>query len=130
MPLGMLNVFYADSDFFLAIIKKADWLKPSASELLKKYKGKIWTSGYSVAEILLISEELSLDQERIVSSIYQIARVVALPENIAKRAAHYMRHKNLTTFDALHAAYCDKDTIISSDSVFDELGFERIKLGK
>ena len=45
-------------------------------------------------------------------------------------AAHYMKAKNVNVFDAIHAGYCIRSTIISSDKVFDRLGLKRIALEK
>lgn len=118
---------YADSDFFVALLKKDDWLSKNALSLLKKYAGEIWTSQWTVVEILLIAKEYALDPETIVLSISQLARVEGSLQ-LLLLAAHYMKEYGFATFDALHAASCFNDKIISSDAVYDRIGMERIKL--
>ncbi|MBI2674928.1 MAG: PIN domain-containing protein [Candidatus Aenigmarchaeota archaeon] len=120
---------YADSDFFLALMKEDDWLQEIAERLLKEYKGKIWTSNWAVVELLLIAKEFGLDPEVIVSSIGKIARIEGDYGELLT-AAHLMKDKGMTTFDALHAISCTSkdDKIISSDSVYEKIGLERIRL--
>lgn len=116
---------YADSDFFLALIKENDWLKKKAEKLLSTEK--IWTSQWAVVEILLLSKEYRLDPEKVVISISKIADIHGdLPALLG--AAHLIKDKGMTVFDALHAVSCKNDTIISSDRVFEEIGLKRIKL--
>jgi len=64
----------------------------------------------------------------LVASVFEIAELRGGETNIFLLAAHYMKEAQAKTFDSLHAAYCGKDKIISSDKVFDKLGLERVKL--
>ena len=50
----MINL-YADTDFFLALIKKDDWLKKNAEKIYKKYKNELWTSTLTLKELLLLA---------------------------------------------------------------------------
>ena len=118
---------YADSDFFLALIKESDWLSKKAEKILREYKNNIWTSQWTLVEILMISEEYNLDPEIIVNSINQIAKIEGGAERILA-AAHLMKESSMTVFDALHAVSCRRDKIRSSDSIFDDIGLERIRL--
>ena len=118
---------YADSDFFLALIKKSDWLKAKAETALEKYSGNIWTSEWAVVEILLISKEFGLDPENVVVAIKELARIEGNVDKIIS-AAHLMKEKGLNTFDALHAVSCKNDEIISSEHVYDKLGLKRINI--
>lgn len=118
---------YADSDFFIALLKEDDWLKKKAETILKEYKNKIWTSNYAIIEMLLLSKKFGLDPEKIVASIVQIARVNNDISHILS-AAHLMKEKNMTTFDALHAVCSKNDIVISSDEIFEKIGLKRIKL--
>lgn len=120
---------YVDSDFFLALLKEGDWLSKKAEGILKKYKSNIWTSVWSVVEILMLTEEFGLDPENVVLSIKELSRIDG-DVNSLLSAAHLMKEKKMKTFDALHATACKKDLIISSDSVFDKVGLERIRLEK
>jgi len=36
-------MIYADTDFFLALLKEADWLQRRAKRVYEKYKGQITT---------------------------------------------------------------------------------------
>lgn len=42
---------YADTDFFLALLKDTDWLKEKAISLAKKYEGQITTSEATFIEL-------------------------------------------------------------------------------
>jgi predicted nucleic acid-binding protein len=118
---------FVESDFFIAILKDSDWLKSKAAKAYEKYKGRLWTSPSVIAELLLISEEFGLDPENIIAHIYRLVDVKDLDEVIAVRAAHFMKEEKATAFDALHAAYAQNDLVLSSDSIYDKLGIERIK---
>ena len=121
---------YADTDFFLALLKKEDWLKENAITIYTEYKNKIWTSAWTVVELLLISEKFQIDPERLVTDMFEMVTIATSEKDKFFTAAHLMKEYDLKTFDALHAASCGSDKIISSDSVFDKLRMERIKLEK
>ena len=124
-------MIYVDTDFFLALLKKQDWLKTSAKSLLRKYQHQLWTSTATLIELLLVASNYKLDPERILIDALELVEV---RETEAKKylvAAHYIKDKDVGVFDAIHAAFCGrKGKIISSDKVFDKLGLERIQLGK
>ncbi len=119
---------FADADFLVALIKDDDWLKEKASTVYQKYKGTIWTSGFVIAEILLISKRLGLDVEIVVANIYRIVEVRGLDPGAALLAAHYIKENGANVFDAIHAAGAQHDLILSSDKIYDELGLDRLKL--
>ena len=119
---------YADTDFFLALIKESDWLKSSAKKLLDKYHKHIWTSVATIAELLLLCAEFKLDPERVVSAVVNIAEVKGMTKEEAVASAHYMSEDSLTPLDAMHAAFCGSDEIISSDQAFSRIGLKRIPL--
>jgi len=118
---------YADSNFFLALIKKQDWLNENAEKLLKHYKDKIWTSMWTIIEILMLVEKFDLDPESVVNSIKQLAKIDG-DTDLLLSVAHLMKEEKMGVFDALHTVSCGNDLIISSDSVFDKIGLRRIKL--
>lgn len=118
---------YADTNFFLAFLKKNDWLNFNAKKLLEKYKDDIWTSEWTIIEIFMLSEKFGIDPETAVISIKEFARIEGNSDFLMS-VAHTMKEKNMNTFDALHAISCGKDKIISSDGIFDGIGLERIKL--
>ena len=118
---------YADTDFFIALLKGEDWLKLKAKKILENYKSRIWTSSWTIVEILMLTKEFKLDPENIVTSINNMVQVEGDIEALLA-AAHLMKEKNMTTFDALHAVSCKNDAIISSDNIFDRIDMKRIKL--
>jgi len=119
---------YADTDFFLAIIKDSDWLKESALKKYSEYRGRIWTSAATLIEIMFFAKKVGLDAEEVVVDALDIAELRGADRSTFLLAAHYVKHKGTNVLDALHAAFCGNDEIISSDAVFDELGLKRIKL--
>ena len=119
---------YADTDFFLALIKEKDWLKSKAERLLEQYRGNIWTSIMTVTEVMLLSEGLKLDPERMVIDVVRIAELRGVDVRVPLLAAHFMNEYKLRTFDALHAAFSQGDEILSSDKAFDKVGLKRIAL--
>lgn len=121
---------FADTDFLVALIKNDDWLKESASSIYQIYKGQIWTSPSVIIELLFICNRWDLKPEKVVSDIYALIDVRDLELATALLAAHYISEKKATILDSLHAAYAQHDIIISSDSIYDKLGLERLKLRK
>lgn len=119
---------YADSNFFLALLKKDDWLKGKAEKLLNEHRGDIWTSQWTVVELLLIAERFGIDTERLVADIFEMASVKDANSEDMVAVAHLMKKYKVNVFDSLHAVFCRNDKIISSDAIFDSLGLERIKL--
>ena len=121
-------MIYADTDFFLALLKPTDWLKQRATRLLEKYSGQIRTSAATMTELLLLAAEYDLDPERLLVDSLGIAHLDGAEPNAFLLAAHYMKEKNVGVFDSLHAAHCGDSEMISSDKVFDRLGLKRIPL--
>ena len=121
-------MIYADTDFFLALLKKSDWLKERARRLLERHKGEIWTSPVTLTELLLLAAEFDMDPEGLIVDALKLVELRGADEKVFLVAAYYMQEKNVTVFDSIHAAYCGNCKIISSDRVFNKLGFNRIQL--
>ncbi len=119
---------YADTDFFLAILKETDWLKSNANALLEAHRGDIRTSLATLIELLLLSEKYSLDPERILATVSSMASVPSEDLALSRTAAEHMLRSGLNTLDAFHAASAGTDEIISSDKAFDRVGLKRIPL--
>ncbi len=119
-------MIYADTDFFLALLKPKDWLKDKAKAILNKYKGQITTSEITFIELMLLAKRYNLDPVKITISVMAICNI---DDEKLLKAAIYIRDYNVGVFDAFHAVHCN-GTIISSNSVFDKLGIKRIKLEK
>ena len=121
-------MIYADTDFFLALIKKDDWLNPGAEKLYKENKGRIMTSMATVIEIAIVCKKKNLDPEIILGSLFEIADVDGISSEEAMQAAHLIKNENVTVFDSFHAVLSKDMPVVSSDKVYDRLGKERIKL--
>ncbi|QDA30839.1 PIN domain-containing protein [Thermococcus indicus] len=115
---------YADTDFFLALMKPNDWLKENAKKLYERYRGEITTSEATFIELLLLARKFNLDPMRITAAVMAIT---GLEDDLYLRAAYYMKEHGLNPFDAFHAAHCG-GMIISSDKAFGRVGIKRIKL--
>lgn len=121
-------MIYADTDFFLALLKPKDWLQRAAQGVLQENKGHIRTSPATLIELLLLASEFRLDPERLLLNTLEIAELRDGDPRVFLLAAHYMKEKGVGVFDSLHAAFCGVSEIISSDKVFDRLGLKRIPL--
>ena len=117
-------MMYADTDFFLALLKERDWLKEKAKRALEEYKGQIATSVVTFIELALIAKKYDLDIVRLFTSIMSIC---GIEDERVLKAAIYVRDYGLGVFDAFHGAYCD-GKIVSSDHAYERIGIERIKL--
>ena len=116
-------MIYADTDFFLALLKPADRLKDKVKKILEKNRDNITTSEVTFIELMLLAKRYSLDHIRIVTDVMKIC---GIEDQTYLKAAMYIAD-GVGVFDAFHAAHC-KEEIISSDSVYDRLGFKRIRL--
>ena len=115
---------YADTDFFLALLKGSDWLKANALRLLNKYRNDIHTSEVTYVELMLLSQKYHLDPVSVVADVMAITKT---NDTTYLKAAHFIKENKVNVFDAFHAAHIE-DGIISSDSVYDRLGLKRIRL--
>ena len=65
-------MIFADTDFFLALMKESDWLKEPAEKLLRQDSGQIRILPTVLIEILLLARREMLDPERLLSDVLQI----------------------------------------------------------
>ncbi|BCU66589.1 hypothetical protein HS7_00260 [Sulfolobales archaeon HS-7] len=114
---------YADTDFFLALLKDKDWLKRKASSLLREYEYNITTSLATYLELMLLSKKFGLDPVKVSASVMEITK--SFDERILK--ASILISQGMGVFDAFHAAFSE-GKIISSDHIYEEFGYTRIKL--
>ena len=120
-------MIYADTDFFIALVKDNDWLQQRATTIATEHEGEIYTSRATLLEILMISDRFEFDRMEALSYVLEIASV-AEDETVLFQAADYMEQFGLTAFDAYHLAYADHDPIISSDNSFDDVTDARIPI--
>lgn len=116
---------YADTDFWVALLKDDDWLADRAEALLEEYRGDLEVSLATFIELFLIEERYSFDREKAALSIFELAEV-DVKEDVVFQASEYI-DDGLNTFDAFHAAIAG-DAILSSDKAFDTISIERIEL--
>ncbi len=117
-------MIYANTDFFLALMKPNDWLKENAKKILERYEGQITTSETTFLELLIVAKKYDLDPVRLTSAVMALT---GIEDDVYLRAAYYMKEHGLNAFYAFHAAKCG-GVIISSDSVYEKVGIKRIRL--
>ena len=61
---------YVETDFLLALVKEADWLKDRAESALEEHD--VVTSSYAYLELLLIRERHEFDYIKLVSNMLDI----------------------------------------------------------
>jgi len=116
---------YADTDFWVAILKGDDWLSERAETRLDEYCGDLEVSLATFLELFLIEERYSFDREQATLAIFELAEA-DVSEDVVFQASEYI-DDGLNTFDAFHAALAG-DAILSSDKAFDAIGIERVRL--
>ncbi len=120
-------MIYADTDFFIALVKDDDWLQERAAAIAMEYEGDIYTSRATLLELLMISDRFEFSRMEALSYALEIASVSS-DETVLFQAADYMEQYGLTAFDAYHIAYADHDPILSSDKAFDDVTEHRISI--
>jgi predicted nucleic acid-binding protein len=116
---------YADTDFFVALVKEEDWLQQNAAEVLEEHQEEIETSLPMFIQLCLLAEDYDWQLERAFTNILEIAEV-DFEEKVVYQALEYI-DQGLNVFDAFQAAKSD-GKIISSDKEFDRTNIERISL--
>jgi predicted nucleic acid-binding protein len=119
---------YADSDFFLALSKKEDWLKTGAKKIYDEYKGHIETSVLTLAELFLVAKRQEMDTEILVGSVFQMADVKNITVEQAMEVAHHIKKNNFSVFDAFNIVFAEDQPIISSDKKYEKIGVRVIQL--
>ncbi len=121
---------YADTDFFLALMKNSDWLKGEAKKIYEKNKENIFVSPFTVAEIMIICKRENMPIRETLAQISRIAKLENFSWNIFFKSCDFVE-KGATIFDSLLMAVCsENDQIISSDNIYEKFGFDVIDLKK
>jgi predicted nucleic acid-binding protein len=116
---------YADTDFWIALLKRDDWLTERAEDLYAEYEDDLEVSLPTFVELFLIEEQFSFDRERATISILEMTDA-DVDEQVVFQASEYI-DEGLNVFDAFHAALAG-ESILSSDKAFDDIGIERVQL--
>lgn len=111
---------YAETDFILALVKADDWLGESAEAVYREHRDELWTSQFTLIELLLVAYREDRDTERVVANAVELLEVRGDADTVLA-AASYIEQEGLTPFDALHLVESDGDTIVSSDNSSDGL---------
>ncbi|MFC7174615.1 hypothetical protein ACFQL0_17200 [Haloplanus litoreus] len=87
------------TDFLLALIKTDGWLGESAEAVSREHRNGLWTSQFSLIELLPVANAVELLEVR-----GDAETMLA--------AASYVAQEGLTPFDALHSS---NPSIVSND---------------
>lgn len=117
---------YAETDFLLALIKDSDWLSERAEEVYEENRDDIWTSEYTLIELMVVAYREDKDVLGTVSNAEELIEVKGNMEDVLA-AANYVENEGLTPFDAVHLVKSRGEKIISSDDSYDDFS-DRIKL--
>ena len=109
---------YAETDFLLALIKDEDWLGEAAETVYRNYRDELWTSQFTLIELLLVAYREGRDTERVVTNAATLVEVHGDVDTVVA-AATYVEDYGFTPFDALHLVESDGDTIVSSDGAYE-----------
>jgi predicted nucleic acid-binding protein len=120
---------YADSDFFLALMKDSDWLKEKAKKIYTENKDDIYITPFTVVEIMIVCKREDISIKDTLIQISRIAKLESLNWEIFFKTSDYVE-KGATIFDSLMMASCNENVIIGSDSIYRKFGFNVIDLRK
>ncbi|UTF54577.1 PIN domain-containing protein [Natronosalvus rutilus] len=109
---------YAETDFLLALIKDDDWLGEAAETVYRDHRDDLWTSQFTLIELLLVAYCEDRDTERVVTNAARLVNVRGDVDTVIA-AATYVEDHGFTPFDALHLIESRDDTIVSSDGAYE-----------
>ena len=118
---------YADSDFFLALMKDSDWLKDKAKATYEKHKGDIYVTPFTVLELMIVCIREGIPVREMLQQISRISMIAFIKWDLFFRACDYIE-KGATAFDSILMAFVQENEIISSDNVYEKFGFKVIDL--
>ncbi|MDY7082994.1 MAG: PIN domain-containing protein [Halobacteria archaeon] len=117
---------YAETDFLLALIKGDDWLSERAEEIFEENRGDIWTSEYTLIELMVVAYREERNVLKTVVNAVDLIEVRSGSDDVLT-AANYVENEGMTPFDAVHLVKSGDDPIISSDSSYDSFS-DRVNL--
>ncbi|WP_058828589.1 PIN domain-containing protein [Haloferax sp. Q22] len=109
---------YAETDFLLALIKDEDWLGDAAETFYRDHRDELWTSQFTLIELLMVAYREERDTERVITNVAALLEVRGDVDTVLT-AATYVEDHGFTPFDALHLVESDGDTIVSSDETYE-----------
>ncbi|MEK6908438.1 MAG: PIN domain-containing protein [Nanoarchaeota archaeon] len=121
---------YADTDFFLALMKDFDWLKANAKKIYEFNKDNIFVTSFTIVEIMIVCKRENISIKDTLIQISRISKLESLSWDIFFKACSFIE-KGATIFDSLLMASCNsEDQIIGSDNIYQKFGFNVIDLKK
>lgn len=118
---------YADSDFFLAIVKEEDWLKSAAKRSLEAHRGNIVTGLATVLEVALVAKRERINIADALASLFQVCEVEGITLSKALEAA-LLIEEGFGVLDSFHAALSGDLPILSSDGAYEKMGKECVRM--
>lgn len=109
---------YAETDFLLALLKDDDWLGDSAETVYREHRDDLWTSQFTLIELLLVAYREERDTAQVVTNAAELVEVRGDVDTVVA-AATYVEDHGFTPFDALHLVESDGDTVVSSDNAYE-----------
>ena len=109
---------YAKTDFLLALVKDDDWLGDAAETVYRDRRDELWTSQFTLIELLIVAYRERLNTERVVANAANLVEVRGDVDTVVS-AATYVEDHGFTPFDALHLVESNGDTIVSSDDTYE-----------
>jgi predicted nucleic acid-binding protein len=121
---------YADTDFFLALMKDSDWLKDKAKKVYQDNKDNLFVAPFTIAEVMIICKREEIPLKETLLQISRIAKMQSISWDVFLKACDYIE-EGATIFDSLLMAFCTKENeIISSDNIYEKFGFNVVDLKK
>src|SRR4030042_3100436 len=109
---------YADTDFFLALLKDSDWLKEKAKKIYEENKDNLFVTPFTIAEVMIICKRADIPLKDTLLQISRIAKLESANWEHFFQACDYIE-QGATIFDSLLMAFCTKENeIISSDNIY------------
>jgi len=109
---------YAETDFLLALVKDDDWLGEPAEAVYRRHREELWTSQFTLVELLLVAYREELDAGRVLANAARLVEVRGDVDAVVAAATHVEDH-GVTPFDALHLVESGGDTLVASDDAYD-----------
>jgi len=110
---------YVETDFLLALLKDEDWLGDAAETVYREHRDELWTSQFTLIELLLVAYREERDTAQVVTNAAELVDVHGDVDTVVA-AATYVEDHGFTPFDALHLVQSDGDTVVSSDNAYEE----------
>lgn len=83
---------YAETDFLLALIKDEDWLGDAAEAVYRDNRDELWTSQFTLIELLLVAYREDRDTERVVTNAANLVEVRGDVDTVVAAATYVEDH--------------------------------------